>query len=100
MTTGKLSAKITRFLEAATTAADILSQAQGMPLEYLHIEDALIDVLGLESAVDLLDKELTTNAIVTNLAKYDFQRLFPTILDEFHFDDSIIPADAPRRLIE
>ena len=54
----------------------------------------------MDRSTDLLSLDLTANAILAKLAEYDFQKFFPILLAEIPFDDSILPAGIPRRLVE
>jgi hypothetical protein len=97
MNTEELSQAIGAFLEAAMSASDSLAKLTGIPLEYAHIEDALMEVLGTESPVDLLTQDLTSDAIVSLLDKYNFRRLLPELIEEIRVERSIIPQKGTQR---
>jgi hypothetical protein len=100
MNSEQLSASIRSLVEAATEAAENFKTKTGLPLEYAHIQDALIDALELESPEQLLGKELNAGAITAILEDYDFHRLFPRLLAVIRLRASIIPERTSRKLIE
>jgi hypothetical protein len=100
MTPDDVSREIPELIQAGTAAADALSRQVGLHLEYLNVEDALVDVLDLKSPVDLLGRHLSCERIMALLAQYDFQRLFPEVLAEIRLESAVIPATARRHLSE
>jgi hypothetical protein len=100
MTADDLSGQIAAFLKAATVAADQLANSSGVPLEYVHIEEALLKTLELDESIDLLSKHLGADEIVSLLADFDFRCLFPETIEDVRLDSSIIPSKTARQLIE
>jgi hypothetical protein len=100
MSNDELSLQIVNFLQAATNAADQLSLEAVHPLEYVHIQDALVDLLKLEDAVALLSLNLTEERIVSSLKSYNFDRLFPETVEDVLFDSPITPSGTRRHLAE
>jgi len=100
MNSDRLSESIRSLIEATADAGKALSAKSGLPLEYAHIQDALVEVMELDSPEELLDKELSAVAIAAILENYDFHRLFPKQIAVIHFEDSIIPDRTSRKLIE
>jgi len=94
------SEAIRQFLLSAVRAAEILSLRSNLPIDHSDVEGALLLALKLNSPADLLDRELTTDKVLTILDDFDFQRLFPTLLDVVRFERSIIPDETRRRLTE
>jgi hypothetical protein len=100
MNSDQLSKSIRSLIEAAADAGKALSARSGLSIEYAHIQDALMEVMELDSAEELLDRELSAAGIVAILENYDFHRLFPKQIAVIHFEDSIIPDRTSRKLIE
>jgi hypothetical protein len=67
MNSDQLSESIRSLIEATADAGKALSAKSGLPLEYAHIQDALMEVMELDSPEELLDKELSTAAIAAIL---------------------------------
>jgi hypothetical protein len=61
---------------------------------------ALVEVLGRDYSTDLLPLDVTANEMAARLGGYDFHKFFPILLAEIPFEDSILPAGIPRRLVE
>jgi hypothetical protein len=95
-----VSQKIRDFLDAAIQAAELLSARNGLPLEYSHIESALLLEMELDSSTDLLEKQLDKEQIVAALTHFNFMRLFPTLLQVISFEKSIVPDQTTRKLTE
>lgn len=95
-----ISQSIRRLIQAAMESSDALSARSGRKIEYTHIEQALVETLRLESSVELLGKNLTSEAVTSLLKSYDFNRLFPELIGIISLDHSIIPDETPRKLTE
>jgi hypothetical protein len=100
MNTDQTSAAIGSLLDAAVQAAEVLSARNHHPLEYAHIERALVMELELEFTTDLLGLNLGKDEIVKTLERFNFNRLFPKLLDVIHMEESIIPDGTRRKLTE
>ncbi|SRR6266567_1356033 len=100
MNSDQLSESIRLLVEAAADAAKALSAKSGLPLECAHIQDALVEAMELDSPEELLEKELSADAITAILENYDFHRLFPKLIAVIHLQHSIIPDRTSRKLIE
>lgn len=100
MTPNDLSEQVVAFLKAATVAADQLANSSAVPLEYVHIEQALLKKLELDEPVDLLSRNLGTDEIVSLLADFDFRCLFPETIEDIRLDSSIIPSKTAHQLTE
>jgi len=100
MTNEELSQAIGHFLQAATAAADILSSRQNASLEYVNIEDALVDLLRVDSPVDLLSRNLNEKSLVSLLDNYDFSRVLPVTICDVILREPAIPVDGRFRLVE
>jgi hypothetical protein len=93
-------ALINAFICEAQAVASLLAEREGLPIECVHIENALVEVLGLDDSTELLFVGLTKGGILSALGKYDFQRLFPQLIAEVRFENSIIPSGVARALVE
>jgi hypothetical protein len=71
-----------------------------LPIETVHVENALVEVLNLDSSIQLLDIPWTSDRILTSLENYNLKKLFPMLLTELEFDHSILPSHIPRSLTE
>ena len=100
MNAEELNQAIAVFMQAATSAADSFSVSMSTQLKYVDIQDALVEVLGAESPCDLLTRNLTPNAIASLLAKYDFRRLRPELIEDIRLEHSIVPKGTQQRLTE
>ena len=69
--TTDVSQKIRDLLDAAIQAAKLLSARSGLPLEYSHIESALLLEMELDSSTDLLEKQLDKEQIVATLTRFN-----------------------------
>lgn len=95
-----ISKSIRALIQAAMESSDALSARVGRKLEYTHIEQALVETLRLDSSVELLRKNLTAEAVTSLLKGYDFNRLFPQLIEIISLSHSIIPDETPRKLTE
>jgi len=95
-----ISEQINAFIQDATAVAHILSHRHHLPIECAHVENALTEVMGLETSTELLDTHWTQKRILSALANYDFRRFFPILLAQVRFDNSIIPPGSIRSLVE
>lgn len=91
---------IAAFIQSAMSATDSLSVSMRTQLKYVDIQDALMEVLGTESPGDLLTRHFTPNGIVSLLAKYDFRRLRPELIEDIRVEHSIVPQGTQQRLPE
>lgn len=95
-----VGALINALVSEGQEAARVLAERSGLPLEFAHIQSALVEVLGLKEAIDLLSYRMKRREIVAHLANFDFRKFFPELLAEVELENSIIPEDVPRSLIE
>jgi len=96
----EMSGWINSLIEEGEAAARILAASRALPIELAHVENGLVEVLGLSEPPDLLDFRLSRHEIVSVLAPFDFRAYFPALLAEITFRNSIIPATVPTRLRE
>lgn len=95
-----ISTQIKAFLEEAKAAARFFSDRDRLPIECVHVENALVEALDLHTVSDLLDFDWARGRIRSELANYDFRKFFPTLLAEVRFKNSIVPPGVVRRLVE
>lgn len=100
MTGDDTAVQIQRLVGAMEEAARHLSQAAGSDIRPTDIEHALVDHFHLDSAIDLLDRQLSSAEIVRELASFDFRRLRPQLLEQVELQASIIPDGVQRLLSE
>jgi hypothetical protein len=100
MDTVDFSNEINAFVQAATAAADQMGPQTGLPLEYVDVESALMQVFGLDEAVELLNRHLTFSDIVAALSEFNFRGLFPEVVEEIILDGSLIPTETPQHIRE
>lgn len=91
---------INSFIVEGETAARVLAARRALPIELVHVENALVETLSLSEPTDLLDFELTRHEIVSVLSAFDFRAYFPVLLAEIAFRNSIIPASVPTHCQE
>jgi hypothetical protein len=95
-----LERRLKSFVEACRDARSELQTASPVTIEPRDIQDALMDVLGLDDSMKLLEGEWTRARIVETLAGYNFQRLHPELLEQIELAESILPDGVVRRLTE
>jgi len=81
----EMSGWINSLIEEGEAAARILAARRALPIELAHVENGLVEVLGLSEPTDLLDFRLSRHEIVSILAPFDFRVYFPVLLAEIAF---------------
>jgi hypothetical protein len=81
-------------------SSDALSTIVGRKLEYTHVEHALVEILRLDSSVEILGRNLNAEAVTSLLKGYDFNRLFPELIEIISLDHSIFADETPQKLAE
>jgi hypothetical protein len=95
-----LSVVINDFISEAEQTARSLAARYSLPIKCEHVEAALVGVFGLDDSLDLLDRGLTTDIILSALSAFDFRRFFPELLTEFRVHGSIVSPGGLRHLLE
>lgn len=95
-----IGALINVLVSEGRESAHVLARVQGLPIEFVHVQNALVEALGVDEAMDLLQYRMTRHDILALLARYDFRKLFPEFVGEVEFETSIIPPRVPRSLVE
>jgi hypothetical protein len=95
-----VGALINDFVGNGEAIARSLAKRHSLPIECVHIQNALVEVLAVETATDLLDLGLTKESMISALENYEFRKLFPTLSAEVTFERSIIPHGVPQYLAE
>ena len=92
--------RILAFIAAVEGALPTLQQQTEAPVTSRDIEVALVDRLGLEQSIDLLDGEWTSSRVIEALKSYDFRRLRAETLEQIQLTHSIVPDGVLRLLTE
>jgi hypothetical protein len=95
-----ISTLLNAFVCDAEAVAHLLARRYGLPIASGHVENALVQQLGLNASTELLDFQWTQETILSALANYNLQKFFPTLLAEVRFQSSVVPPGVIRRLVE
>lgn len=90
---------INQFIKDAEAAAERLS-TDDLYLTIHDVQNALVEVLALDSSLDLLYRDLPEEKIVELLSSFDFSKYYPETLCEVELEESIVPGDIPVSLTE
>lgn len=90
---------INQFIKDAEKAAERLSTGD-LSLTVHDVQNALVEVLALDSSLDLLYRDLPAEKIIELLSSFDFRKYYPEALCEVDLEESIVPGDIPISLTE
>jgi hypothetical protein len=97
---GEFVGRINDFIRDAGEVAQMLAARDQLPIMYVHVESALVELFDLDEGPELLRGLWTRDSILSALEDYNFHKLFPTVVAEARFARSIIPPGVPRSLRE
>jgi hypothetical protein len=90
-----LNTRLTKTNAALGEASQALSAARGETISRRDVETGLVAVLSLDEIVDLLDRDIDAEQILSLLYDYDFARFRPETLCDITLQESIIPDGVP-----
>jgi hypothetical protein len=95
-----LNTRLTKTNAALGEASQTLSAARGETISRRDVETGLVAVLSLDEIVDLLDRDIDAEQILSLLSDYDFARFRPEALCDITLQEPIIPDGVPVCLTE
>jgi len=96
----EVGAQINAFVAEGEEAALSLARRHALPIEFDHVQNALMEILALHDCTDLLSGQMTYTDILVRLSEYNFRRFFPEVIAEVELKKSIVPAGVLRKLVE
>src|SRR5205809_6990036 len=89
-----------RVVAAIRIASEQLTRCRAATITGRDVEDALVDLLDLEQAGDLLDHALDGQQMADLLRDYSFEKLHPQLVCEIELSEWIVPASVPILVTE
>ena len=90
---------INQYIKASDEAINRLSDSD-LSLTSHDIQNALVEVLNLNSSTDLIYMDLPATKIIDLLCSFDFAKYHPEIICEVTLDETIVPSGIPISLTE